>query len=231
MPDPEPASPQSTWQRAPAPRLLLTAGPTCEDLDAVRFLTNRSTGRMGIDLAAEAHRRGWRVLLILGSTPLTPPEGIAVQRVRSAAEMHDAVLAAFPFADALVMAAAVADYTPATPVDGKLHKEEGDLLLRLVRTRDILQAVATHPARGKACVVGFSLDATLDMERAREKMARKDLDAIVVNSTRSFAGADSDALLLPRSGAPIALASGSKHDLARAILAWIEKRRSQEPPA
>lgn len=182
---------------------------------------------MGIELAAEARRRGWNVLLVLGPTSLAPPEGVSVLAVRSAAAMHEAVLQAFAHAEALVMAAAVADYTPADPVPDKLHKEDGDLMLRLVRTRDILQSVAAHPHRAGACVVGFSLDAEVDEARAREKMTRKDLDAIVVNSVRSFGGGDSDARLLPRRGEIHVPEAEEKGELARVVLSWIEAFRAE----
>jgi len=107
--------------------VIVTAGPTYEDMDIVRYIGNRSSGRMGYALAAEAARRGARVVLVSGPTPLGPPAGIEVVRVRSAAEMHKAVMAQAPAADLVIMAAAVADYAPARPADGKIEKSDGAL--------------------------------------------------------------------------------------------------------
>jgi phosphopantothenoylcysteine decarboxylase/phosphopantothenate--cysteine ligase len=197
--------------------VLVTAGPTAEDIDDVRFLTNRSTGRMGFAVAAEALRRGWQAVLVAGPTPGEPPEDAACLRVRSAREMLDAVLAAFPETDALVMAAAVADYTPAEPVRGKLKKTPGELHLRLIRTTDILAAVRDHPARAGRVVIGFALEAEPDPEEARRKLREKRLDGIVLNTPAAF-GTESTAarLLLPGSEDP-AGPFGRKTDLARAI--------------
>ncbi|MBN2713988.1 MAG: phosphopantothenoylcysteine decarboxylase, partial [Planctomycetes bacterium] len=113
-----------------AVRLVITAGPTCEDIDAVRFITNRSSGMMGVTLADRAAAQWMSVLLILGPSALAPSDDVECVRVRSAEDMRDAVMAALPWCDALVMSAAVADYTPAEPLEGKLKKSDGDLVIR-----------------------------------------------------------------------------------------------------
>ena len=211
------------------PALLVTAGPTCEDIDAVRFLGNRSSGRQGLLIARAAQADGWPVLLVLGPSHLTVPEGLACVRVRSAAEMHEAVSAALDWCGVLVMAAAVADYRPAEPVAGKLRKQEGDLTLRLERTVDILAEAGAAKRPGQV-FVGFSLEASADPERAREKLARKNLDLVVANSTAAFGGPDTDAVLIDRSGTSRPL-PGGKAELAETLLAAaIERVRSLARP-
>lgn len=171
--------------------LLVSAGPTYEDLDPVRYLGNRSSGRMGMAIAEEAARRGARVVLVLGPTTVAPPGGVQVVRVRSAAEMHHAVFAEAERADAIVMAAAVADYTPAGGAAAqKVAKEEGDLGLRLVRTRDILADLgAWRGDRRRPVLVGFAAETTDVVAKARAKLARKRADLIVANDvSRADAG-------------------------------------------
>ena len=128
-------------------RLVVSAGPTFEDIDPVRFLGNRSSGKMGFAIAAEAARRGAEVVLVAGPVQLPTPPGIARVDVRSAAQMFDAVMAALP-CDAYIGAAAVADFTPRAIAASKLKKQPGQdtLLLELVKTRDVLAEVAAHAA-------------------------------------------------------------------------------------
>ena len=173
--------------------VVVSAGPTHEDLDHVRFIGNRSSGRMGYTIAAEAARRGARVVLVSGPTSIDVPSGVEVVRVRSAAEMHQAVLAATD-ADLVVMAAAVADYAPAAPVDGKIEKSDAPLELRLVRTPDILLELG-RARRGSArpVLVGFAAESGDPVARGREKLSRKMVDLIVANDiSRPDAGFDSD---------------------------------------
>ncbi len=163
--------------------ILITAGPTYEDLDPVRYLGNRSTGRMGFAVAAEAIARGARVILISGPTSLDPPVAAEMVQVRSAEQMHAAVLARVAQADAVIMAAAVADYTPtAGPLIGKLHKEEGNLTVNLRRTPDILGELGRRRA-GEAVpiLVGFAAETSDVIERARQKLVAKQLDLVVAN--------------------------------------------------
>jgi len=137
-------------------RLLVSAGPTYEDLDPVRFLGNRSSGKMGFAIAAAAARRGAAVVLVAGPAALATPPGVTRIDVRSAAQMHAAVLAALP-ADVYIGAAAVADYTPRQVAAGKIKKHGARLTLELVRTADILADVAAHSPR-PALVVGFAAE-------------------------------------------------------------------------
>ena len=162
-------------------RVVVSAGPTYEDLDPVRFLGNRSSGKMGFAIAAAAARRGAQVVLVAGPVALATPDGVQRIDVRSAAQMHQAVLDRLP-ADVYIGAAAVADFTPRRTATSKIKKREGEdgLTLELVRTRDILADVAGHAQRPRL-VVGFAAE-TEDLEaNARAKLAKKRLDLIAAN--------------------------------------------------
>ena len=164
--------------------VLVTAGPTYEDIDPVRYVGNRSSGRMGFAVAAEARRRGARVTLVAGPTTLEPPAADEVVRVRSAAEMHAAVSAAAQAADVVIMAAAVADYTPAMQAPAKVAKADAPMTLRLERTRDILAELAVMPSRlasGLPVLVGFAAETGDAPAKARQKRARKGIDLMVAN--------------------------------------------------
>ncbi len=173
--------------------VVVTSGPTLEDIDAVRFIGNRSSGRMGHAVAAEAARRGARVVLISGPTSLTPPDGVETIAVRSAADMHAAVGRHAPGADIVVMAAAVADYAPRT-VEGKIEKTDGPLELTLVRTTDILAELGRLRAgAARPVLVGFAAEYGDPAARGREKLRRKQADLIIANDvSRADAGFDSD---------------------------------------
>lgn len=171
-------------------RVLVTAGPTRERIDEVRFLSNRSTGRMGYALAQRALERGAEVTLVSGKTALAPPEGAETLFVESAQQMYDAAMSRFDEADIVVAAAAVADYTPAHPFEGKL-KKQGDFSLELVRTRDILLEMGMRKA-GQV-LVGFAAEAGSLRESAEEKLARKRLDFIAANDiSREDVGFESE---------------------------------------
>jgi phosphopantothenoylcysteine decarboxylase/phosphopantothenate--cysteine ligase len=173
-------------------RLVISAGPTFEDLDPVRFIGNRSSGRMGYAIAAESARRGAHVVLVSGPTSLVPPAGALVERVRSAAEMAHAMTTHAAGADAVVMAAAVADYTPERPLETKMPKRDGPLQITLVRTRDILAELGRQ--RGAAplpVLVGFAAETGDPRARARQKLSSKQVDLIVANDiSRADAGFD-----------------------------------------
>ncbi len=163
-------------------RFVVTAGATIEAIDPVRFISNRSTGKMGYAIAAELARCGAEVVLVSGRTALPTPEGVERLDVESAAEMFDAAVAAFERADGAVMCAAVADYTPAEVSDTKLKKGDGDLTLALRRTRDI--AAYLGERKGRRLLVGFALETDHEQAHAEEKLARKNFDFIVLNSLR-----------------------------------------------
>jgi phosphopantothenoylcysteine decarboxylase/phosphopantothenate--cysteine ligase len=164
--------------------VLITAGPTYEDIDPVRYVGNRSSGRMGFALAAEAARRGALVTLVAGPTTLTPPAVGHLVRVRSAADMHEAVMRVAGQMDLVIMSAAVADYTPAARAQGKIAKADAPLTLTLERTRDILADLgAMRATRGAATpvLVGFAAETDDVLRKARDKRTRKRVDAIVAN--------------------------------------------------
>ena len=170
--------------------VLITAGPTREKIDPVRYLTNRSSGRMGYALAEAALRRGARVLLITGPTSLTPPGAAEVTQVESAQEMRDAVLRLLPQAGVVIKTAAVADYRPKSAQSQKI-KRSGPMNLELEPTADILGEVARH--KQSQIVIGFAAETQNALENARKKLATKSLDAIVVNDvSREGIGFDSD---------------------------------------
>ena len=173
--------------------VVVSAGPTYEDIDAVRYVGNRSSGKMGYAVAAEAAKRGARVVLVTGPSHLSRPAGVEVVQVRSADEMHRAIGPHAAQADIVVMAAAVADYTPER-VAGKIEKSDAPLDLRLVRTVDILAELGR--ARGAAdrpVLVGFAAESGDPVARGRQKLLRKKVDLIVANDIAvDGAGFDAD---------------------------------------
>jgi len=176
-------------------KVLITAGPTFEDIDPVRFVGNRSSGRMGYAIAAEASRRGATVTLVSGPTHLATPQGVSVIKVRSAAEMHRAVMDRVEGQDAVVMSAAVADYTIADPAKEKVKKSDGSLTVTLSRTKDILGELGKLPSRkhGVPVLVGFAAETTDIVNYAKGKLQQKGADMIVANDvSRSDAGFDVD---------------------------------------
>jgi len=174
--------------------VIVAAGPTHEDIDAVRYIGNRSSGKMGYALASEAARRGARVLLVSGPAALAAPANVEIVRVRSAAQMHTAVMDQAPQADMIIMAAAVADYTPRLRAEGKIVKSDANLEVALVPTRDILADLgAARSAAAHQVIIGFAAESGEPTARAREKLVRKHADMIVANDiSRTDAGFDAD---------------------------------------
>ena len=210
-------------------RVVVTAGPTYEDIDPVRYLGNRSSGRMGFALAAEAQRRGAQVTMVAGPTRLEPPVLDEVVRVRSAAEMHAVVLRAAATADVVIMAAAVADYTPADPASRKIAKADGPLTLTLQPTPDILTDLARLPSRlssGVPMLVGFAAETGDPDARAREKRRRKGVELMVANDvSRPDAGfevATNTVTLIDAEGERV-VPLRSKERVAAAILDRVEQ--------
>jgi phosphopantothenoylcysteine decarboxylase/phosphopantothenate--cysteine ligase len=177
-------------------RVLVTAGPTYEDIDPVRYVGNRSSGRMGFAVAAEARRRGAHVTLVAGPTRIDPPAVDTLVQVRSAAEMHEAVMRVSFNADVVIMAAAVADYTPASAAGHKLAKTDASMTLSLRRTKDILADLGSmRSGLGSAgpVLVGFAAETQDVLATARAKRARKKVDLIVANDvSQSDRGFDVD---------------------------------------
>jgi phosphopantothenoylcysteine decarboxylase/phosphopantothenate--cysteine ligase len=208
--------------------VVVTAGPTYEDLDDVRYIGNRSSGKMGYAVAMEAARRGARVVLISGPTRLEAPTGVELVRVRRAAEMHNAVQAVAGDADVIVMAAAVADYAPAEGAHaGKIEKQDGPLELTLVRTPDILAELGRRRAGApRPVLIGFAAESGDPVPRGREKLRRKAVDMIVANDITLPEGgfdSESNAATIIGAGDDEVFALGPKTELASRILDRAER--------
>jgi phosphopantothenoylcysteine decarboxylase / phosphopantothenate---cysteine ligase len=201
--------------------ILVTAGPTCEDIDPVRFLTNRSSGKMGYALAEAATRRGAHVILVSGPTDLKIPDGVDWVPVRATEEMHQAVRERSASANVVIMAAAISDYRPAAQYDQKLKRNEGRLTLGLEATPDILAELGQEKQPGRV-LVGFAAETNAVAENARGKLARKGADMIVANDvTQEGAGFDADTNIVTiysRDGREIPLPKMSKFEVANQIL-------------
>jgi phosphopantothenoylcysteine decarboxylase/phosphopantothenate--cysteine ligase len=208
-------------------RILVSAGPTYEDIDPARFLGNRSSGKMGFAIAAEAAQRGADVILVAGPVHLPSPAQVRRVNVRSAAQMHGAVMQGLP-CDVYIGAAAVADFTPRSCSPGKIKKQPGQdtLVLELVQTRDILAEVAVHAQRPRL-VVGFAAETDNVAGYARGKLQRKRLDLICANQV-GVAGtgfeSDDNALLVIDADGERALGPASKRALAGQLLDLIAER-------
>jgi phosphopantothenoylcysteine decarboxylase/phosphopantothenate--cysteine ligase len=200
--------------------VLVTAGPTCEDIDPVRFLSNRSSGKMGYAVAEAAARRGAKVILVSGPTSLEAPQGVERQDVRSTREMLNAVVRNFAQASIGIFAAAVADFRPAEPAASKIKRGKESVTLRLEPNPDILATVARD--KGERLVVGFAAETENVAENARKKLTQKNADLIVANDvTVEGAGFDYDTnivTLFSRDGRDLALPRMSKAEVADKIL-------------
>jgi phosphopantothenoylcysteine decarboxylase/phosphopantothenate--cysteine ligase len=196
-------------------RVLVTAGPTYEDIDPVRYVGNRSSGRMGVAVAEAAARRGAAVTLVLGPSSVPVPAGLAVVRVRSAADMHAAVMQPLPGQDVVLMAAAVADYTPSAPSSQKIAKSDGPLTVTLTRTRDILADLgAARDGARRPVLVGFAAETADAVARGRRKLEAKRVDLVVANDvTQPGAGFEHDTnavtILGPDGDVPVPLQAKS----------------------
>jgi len=216
-------------------RVVVAAGPTYEDIDPVRYLGNRSSGRMGFALATEARRRGAHVTLVVGPTGVEPPPADEVVRVRSAEEMHRAVMAAASAADVVVMAAAVADYTPADPAALKLAKSTGSLTLTLRRTPDILSDLGVLPSRaqGVPVLVGFAAETGDPVSRGETKRVTKRVDLIVANDV-SQPGAgfevDTNAVTIVGADGNDTLSLQTKTSVAARVMDRVERLLTQSRP-
>ncbi len=200
--------------------LLITASGTREYIDPVRFISNASSGRMGLALTRAALRAGHTVTLILAPTPLRPPKQAHVVPVVAAAQMFDAVKAHFDRCDALIMAAAVADYTPARPRKTKLKKDAAGPMLALKRTADILAWAGRHK-QGRV-VVGFALEDRDVLVQADKKRLAKRVDLIVANTPEAI-GASRSSIWVRTAGDDWTHLTGTKDRLARAILRRVER--------
>jgi phosphopantothenoylcysteine decarboxylase/phosphopantothenate--cysteine ligase len=213
-------------------RILVTAGPTHESIDPVRFIGNRSSGKMGYAIAEEARARGADVVLVAGPVSLPDPDGLRVVRVETAQEMRDAVMAELPRIDGVVKAAAVADFRPTEHASRKLKKESGVPEIHLEPTPDVLRELGERQDR--PVLVGFAAE-TDDLEPAgRRKLAEKHLDLIVVNEVgregTGFGSETNDAMILSATGDDVPMRPWTKRELAGAILDRVVKLLNGTPP-
>jgi len=211
-------------------RILITTGATREELDPIRFISNRSSGRMGFAVAEAALSRGAEVSVIAGATSVDSPNGVRVARALSADQMHEAVMKELPKATVFISAAAVADYRPTQRAATKIKKSESSLVLKLERTRDILSEVASARTNG-LLVIGFAAETNDVLINAQEKLQAKNLDVIVANDvSRGDAGFDSteNVITIVRRDAqgPLELPLMSKLDAAHRILDEIVRLRA-----
>jgi phosphopantothenoylcysteine decarboxylase/phosphopantothenate--cysteine ligase len=208
-------------------RILVTAGPTQEPFDPIRFISNHSSGKMGYALAVIARRRGAAVTLVSGPTTLMTPRGVIFVPVWTGAEMRDAVLARLQDATVVIKAAAVADYRPAVCEPLKIKKKEGPLTVRLERNPDIISEIAQR--KGDRILVGFSMESDHVIEHARSKLMGKGMDFIVANDvTQPGAGFQGDTnviQILDREGGVEAFPRMDKIDVAGVILDRVRKIR------
>jgi phosphopantothenoylcysteine decarboxylase/phosphopantothenate--cysteine ligase len=208
--------------------VLITAGPTCEDLDPVRYITNRSSGKMGYAVAESAARRGAKTILISGPTSLDTPNGVERIDVRTASDMLRAVSENFEKATIAIFAAAVADYRPAKSFDQKIKREKEAVTISLEPNPDIIATVARN--KGNRLIVGFAAETERVAENARKKLTAKNADIIVANDvTAEGAGFDVDTnvvTLFSRDGRDVALPRMSKSEVAQRILDEVVRLRS-----
>ena len=207
-------------------RIVISAGPTREAIDPVRYITNRSTGKMGYAIAEAARERGLLVTLVSGPVNLLPPEGVEVINIESAADMAKAMKSAAQTADIIVMAAAVADYRPKQYSTSKVKKSDGDMCIELERTEDILLSLGKNKRPGQI-LVGFAAETDDLLKNAQGKLQRKNLDYIAANIVgvpdRGFAADNNAITLIGRDGSQTEFALQSKKNLAEALLQHILK--------
>ncbi len=201
-------------------KVLVTAGPTQEALDPVRYLTNHSSGKMGYAIARMAMLRGAEVTLVTGPTAIAPPPFVKVVRITAAADMFHAVAAHAPQSDLIFKAAAVADYTPADVADNKLKKKDGDLSIPLKRTQDILAWLGQNRREGQV-ICGFSMETENMLENSRSKLTKKNVDMICANNLKQSGagfGVDTNIITLITKDGVTELPLLSKEEAANAIL-------------
>ena len=199
-------------------RIVISAGPTREAIDPVRYITNRSTGKMGYAIAEAAQKKGLEVVLVSGPVNLERPEGVEFIQIESAAEMAQAMKQSAENADIIVMAAAVADYRPRQYSSSKVKKSDGDMCIELERTEDILLSLGKNKKPGQI-LVGFAAETDDLLKNAQGKLERKNLDFIAANSVADGFGTDTDTvILLGREGGKNIIGPASKQIVAQKLI-------------
>jgi len=204
-------------------KVLVTAGPTREPIDPVRFVSNYSSGRMGFELARAARKRGAEVVLVSGPSALAPPRGVTFTRVVTAEEMYQACVSYFPQSTVVIMAAAVADYRPVKSSPSKVKKTPGPLSIEMTRTRDILKALGE--TKRDQVLVGFALETEKMEENARAKLEEKNLDLVVANTPGALDSLSNEVTMIDRDGSVEALPELSKDEIAHRVLDRVARLR------
>jgi phosphopantothenoylcysteine decarboxylase/phosphopantothenate--cysteine ligase len=201
-------------------RILITAGPTREYLDDVRYLSNASSGRMGYALAEAALAAGHEVVLVSGPVDLTPPKGVEFHAVETTEEMRKACVAAFPMCDGVIAAAAVCDYKPKRRISGKIAKTGDPISVEMIETDDVLAELGRE--KDGRWVVGFALEAENPRENALQKLRAKNCDIVVLNSPSAIGAEANNVELIDKSGKVLASVAGTKTEVAGTLLDWID---------
>lgn len=199
-------------------RILVTAGPTREYLDDVRYLSNASSGRMGYAIAQAALEAGHQVVLVSGPVDLAPPPGAEFIPVETTCEMRDACVRAFADCDGVIAAAAVCDYKPRNRVAGKIAKTGGPITLEMIETDDVLAELGR--LKGDRWVIGFALEAENPRENALQKLRRKNCDLVVLNAPSAIGSESNEVELLDAAGTTVARWAGTKTEVARALIEY-----------
>jgi phosphopantothenoylcysteine decarboxylase / phosphopantothenate---cysteine ligase len=200
-------------------RVLITAGPTREYLDDVRYLSNGSSGRMGYAIAQAALQQGWEVVLVSGPVELSAPPGCEFHQIITTAQMKDACERLFPSCDGVIATAAVCDYKPVQRVTGKMKKVGGPITVEMIETDDVLAELGN--AKGDRWVLGFALEAQNPRENALQKLRRKNCNWIVLNSPEAIGSEENSVELISSSGATVANWSGPKSRIATSLVEWL----------
>ena len=202
-------------------RILITAGPTREYLDDVRYISNASSGRMGYAIAAAAVQKGHEVVLVSGPVGLNPPPECECHQVETTSEMRETCERLFPQCDGVIAVAAVCDYMPRNRLAGKIAKTGDPISIEMIETDDVLSKLG-HQKDGR-WVIGFALEAENPRENALQKLRAKNCDYIVLNSPAAIGSEANSVELIDRDGNSAALWSGSKQDVALDLIGWIDE--------
>ncbi len=205
-------------------RILITAGPTREYLDDVRYLSNASSGRMGYAIAETAVAAGHDVVLVSGPVGLDPPSGCEMYFVETTREMRDACVKLFPHCDGVIAAAAVCDYKPRTRITGKIAKTGDPISIEMIETDDVLAELGKE--KGTCWVIGFALEAENLRENALQKLRRKNCDYVVLNEPTAIGSKTNTVELLDGKGSVVAEWAGAKETVAAALIAWCDANLS-----
>ncbi|MFH1230872.1 MAG: phosphopantothenoylcysteine decarboxylase [Planctomycetota bacterium] len=201
-------------------KILITAGPTHEYIDRVRYLSNASSGKMGYELARAARDSGHKVVLVSGPTCLKAPDGIKLIKVISAKEMYKTTTKLFADTDVLIMAAAVSDYTPSSYFNGKLKKQNKNIILKFAPTIDILRTLGNR--KKNHILIGFALQVKDSRENAIKKLHQKNLDYVVLNSPDAFGKDNSTAEIWSKKGLIKRFVNTSKRQISKFIIRLVK---------